>query len=78
LYPKRLYIYIKYLIPCRGYLPPEYVNESIVSEKLDIYSLGVVIIKTIAGCDGHTKSAEMSSEEFINYVRTAISLYQDE
>ncbi|EMS45249.1 putative L-type lectin-domain containing receptor kinase S.7 [Triticum urartu] len=29
----------------RGYLPPEYIEQKVISNKFDIYSLGVVIIK---------------------------------
>uniref|UniRef100_A0ACD5VTT5 Uncharacterized protein n=1 Tax=Avena sativa TaxID=4498 RepID=A0ACD5VTT5_AVESA len=51
-----------------GYLPPEYINQNIISNKLDIFSLGVVTIKIIAGRTGYSRSAEMSSEQFIDIV----------
>ncbi|XP_044399366.1 uncharacterized protein [Triticum aestivum] len=50
----------------QGYLPPEYIRNYLISSKFDIFSLGVVIIKIMAGRAGYYKSAEMSSHEFIN------------
>lgn len=43
--------------------------DGLISAKGDIYSMGVVIIKIIAGPDGQTKSAEMPPQEFIDQVR---------
>uniref|UniRef100_A0ACD5ZDR4 Uncharacterized protein n=1 Tax=Avena sativa TaxID=4498 RepID=A0ACD5ZDR4_AVESA len=51
-----------------GYLPPEYIKKSLISNKFDIFSLGVVIIKIMAGRAGYFNSAEISSREFINLV----------
>ncbi|XP_037408793.1 uncharacterized protein LOC119270845 [Triticum dicoccoides] len=51
-----------------GYLPPEFINQNIISNKLDIFSLGVVIIKIMAGPEGYSKTAEMLSEQFIDIV----------
>lgn len=48
-----------------GYLPPEFINQNIISNKLDIFSLGVVIIKIMAGPEGHSRSAEMTSEKLL-------------
>jgi serine/threonine protein kinase len=57
------------LCPRRGYLPPEYIHYGRISAKNDIFSLGVVMIKIIAGPRGHTKSDEMPPQEFIDQVR---------
>ena len=51
-----------------GYLPPEFINQNIISNKLDIFSLGVVIIKIVAGPTGYSRSAEMTSEQFAEIV----------
>ncbi|XP_044367574.1 putative receptor-like protein kinase At4g00960 [Triticum aestivum] len=51
-----------------GYLPMEYLHGNIVSNKLDIFSLGVVMIKIIAGRRGYSKSAEMDHQEFLDQV----------
>ncbi|CAM0958763.1 unnamed protein product [Alopecurus aequalis] len=51
-----------------GYLPPEYLFRNVISKKLDIFSLGVIITKIITGPKGHTRSAEISSQEFLNQV----------
>ncbi|KAM0878020.1 hypothetical protein ACQ4PT_035128 [Festuca glaucescens] len=52
-----------------GYLPPEYIRSNLISSKFDIFSLGVIIIKIMAGHTGYTNSANMSSQEFTNLVR---------
>lgn len=39
-----------------------------ISIKFDIFSLGVVIIKIMAGSKGYFKSDEMSAEQFIELV----------
>uniref|UniRef100_A0A8R7R4V6 Protein kinase domain-containing protein n=1 Tax=Triticum urartu TaxID=4572 RepID=A0A8R7R4V6_TRIUA len=52
-----------------GYLPPEFINRHVISNKLDIFSLGVVIIKIMTGPTGYSQSAEMNSQEFIEQVQ---------
>ncbi|CAN6171445.1 unnamed protein product, partial [Urochloa humidicola] len=47
-------------IGTRGYLPPEYIDRGTISNKFDIFSLGVIVIKIITGHQGYSKSAEMS------------------
>nr|XP_051205713.1 cysteine-rich receptor-like protein kinase 44 [Lolium perenne]XP_051205714.1 cysteine-rich receptor-like protein kinase 44 [Lolium perenne]XP_051205715.1 cysteine-rich receptor-like protein kinase 44 [Lolium perenne] len=51
-----------------GYIPPEYINEGLISIKFDIFSLGVVIIKIMTGREGYFRIAEMSSQQFIELV----------
>ncbi|KAM0842816.1 hypothetical protein ACQ4PT_058119 [Festuca glaucescens] len=51
-----------------GYLPPEYINHRVISNKLDIFSLGVIILKIMAGPAVYSRSAEVSSQEFIDIV----------
>ncbi|KAM0870803.1 hypothetical protein ACQ4PT_039790 [Festuca glaucescens] len=51
-----------------GYLPPEFIEHNVISKMFDIFSLGVVMIKIIAGPSGRTKSAEMPRENFIDQV----------
>ncbi|XP_048554084.1 cysteine-rich receptor-like protein kinase 26 [Triticum urartu] len=53
----------------RGYLPPEYIERNVISNKFYIFSLGVVIIKLMTGPTGYSKCAEMSSQEFIEQVQ---------
>jgi serine/threonine protein kinase len=59
------------MMPCSGYLPPEYIpGKDDVSEKFDIFSLGVVMLDIISGPEGYKKKDKMSSfQEFIDYVR---------
>ncbi|KAM0870807.1 hypothetical protein ACQ4PT_039791 [Festuca glaucescens] len=52
-----------------GYLPPEYIDKNIISKMFDIFSLGVVMIKIIAGPTGRMNSAEMPHEDFIDLVQ---------
>lgn len=54
---------------CSGYLPPEYIDRKVISNKLDIFSLGVIIIKIISGPTGYTQCAEMPSKQFVELVR---------
>ena len=61
------------MIPCRGYIPPEYIERNIISNKFDIFSLGVIIIKIVTGPMGYTESAGMSDENFIELVINVIS-----
>ena len=58
---------------CRGYQPPEYIDNGEISEKFDIFNLGVVIIRIVSGPKGYTKCLDMSSDEFIDQVRNDIS-----
>ncbi|XBI76624.1 hypothetical protein VPH35_069839 [Triticum aestivum] len=52
------------IIGTLGYMPPEFIERGKITPKFDIFSLGVIIIKIIAGPDGYSKFADMSSEEF--------------
>ncbi|XP_045085308.1 uncharacterized protein [Aegilops tauschii subsp. strangulata] len=51
-----------------GYLPPEYIERGVISNKFDIFSLGVVIIKIMTGPKGYSRSAEMLSHQFSELV----------
>jgi serine/threonine protein kinase len=50
---------------CSRYCPPEYNEKKLVSNKFDIFSLGVVMIEIIVGSEGYLKVAEMSPKEVI-------------
>ncbi|KAL6880343.1 hypothetical protein ACP4OV_011908 [Aristida adscensionis] len=51
-----------------GYMPPEFIQKGKISEKFDVFSLGVIIIKIVAGQDGYSKHSDMSSQDFIELV----------
>ncbi|XP_047042788.1 uncharacterized protein LOC124646765 [Lolium rigidum] len=51
-----------------GYMPPEYIYGRVVSKKLDVFSLGVVITKIIAGPKGPIESDEKPYQEFLEQV----------
>lgn len=63
------------MISCSGYMPPEYINNGFISEKFDVFSLGVIIIKMMAGNTGHVSCFEMSPKEFIELVRKVLDSY---
>jgi len=64
------------VIQYRGYQPPEYIDKGEISEKFDIFSLGVVMIRIMSGPHGYPKCLDMSSDEFIDQVRNDISYKQ--
>ncbi|KAF7005721.1 hypothetical protein CFC21_020828 [Triticum aestivum] len=49
-----------------GYMPPEYVAHRRISKKFDVFSLGVIIIKMVAG---NTDYSDMPPKEFIKLAR---------
>lgn len=51
-----------------GYMPPEYVDSGLISSKYDIYSLGVTILKMMAGNRGPQRCHDMSHKQFIDLV----------
>lgn len=51
-----------------GYVPPEYTDFQVISDKFDIYSLGVIMAKIITGRDNYFKIAYMPRKQFINEV----------
>ena len=53
---------------CSGYQPPEYIERGEISEKFDIFSLGVIIIRIVSGLEGYSKYLDMPSDEFMDQV----------
>ncbi|TVU49087.1 hypothetical protein EJB05_00378, partial [Eragrostis curvula] len=51
-----------------GYMAPEYINRGVITKKLDIFSLGVIIIEIITGRKDYSDESETSSQEFIELV----------
>jgi len=52
-----------------GYAPPEYVDMGKITKKFDVFSLGVIMIKVLAGPDGYSTYSDMSdSQNFIDLV----------
>ncbi|XP_073356982.1 cysteine-rich receptor-like protein kinase 44 [Aegilops tauschii subsp. strangulata] len=51
-----------------GYMPPEYIDRNEITSKYDVFSLGVIMIRIIAGDEGHSKYTDMSSQEFLEHV----------
>ncbi|VAI53380.1 unnamed protein product [Triticum turgidum subsp. durum] len=61
------YITVK-IIGTPGYMPPEYIERYEITSKYDIFSLGVTIIRIMAGDEGYSKHAYISSQEFLEQV----------
>ncbi|KAL6846930.1 hypothetical protein ACP4OV_022783 [Aristida adscensionis] len=51
-----------------GYMAPEYISRGIITKKLDIFSLGVIIIEIITGHKDYPNESESSSQKFIDHV----------
>jgi serine/threonine protein kinase len=60
---------MSFMFCCSGYIPPEFINHQVISKEYDIYSLGVIITKIISGSTGYSIVADMSAQEFVEYVR---------
>lgn len=58
----------KKMIGTPGYMPPEYINKRKISSKFDVFSLGVIIIQIMAGPQGFSECADVTTEEFIELV----------
>ncbi|KAL3687478.1 hypothetical protein R1sor_013787 [Riccia sorocarpa] len=57
----------------RGYMPPEYMGEGMVSEKLDVFSFGIVLLEIVSG----RKSIDHALEPDQIYLRNwALELYE--
>ncbi|KAM3280134.1 hypothetical protein ACQJBY_047117 [Aegilops geniculata] len=56
------------LIGTMGFMPPEYINENIISQKYDVFSLGAVIIQIMAGRQSYRDCGRDPSETFIELV----------
>jgi serine/threonine protein kinase len=54
---------------CSGYLPPEYIEHALITKEYDIFSLGVIIAKLMAGREGYFKIDDMGEKRFIKNVR---------
>lgn len=52
----------------RGYMPPEYIDAGHISRKFDVYSLGVIILKILAGNKGYYRCYEMTHNQFTELV----------
>ncbi|KAL6599884.1 hypothetical protein ACP70R_045535 [Stipagrostis hirtigluma subsp. patula] len=51
-----------------GYMAPEYLSRGIITKKLDIFSLGVIIIEIMTGRKDYPYETQTSFEEFIELV----------
>nr|AGT16241.1 hypothetical protein SHCRBa_027_K06_R_350 [Saccharum hybrid cultivar R570] len=49
-----------------GYMPPEYIDKRLISKKFDVFSLGIIIIRIMAGKLAYPKCVEMPGQQFID------------
>jgi hypothetical protein len=56
------------MISCSGYMPREYIGSGIISNKFDVFSLGIIIIQIVAGKTGYFRCSDMSPKDFIKLV----------
>ena len=49
-------------------MPPEYIERYLITPKYDVFSLGVILMRIMAGDEGYSKCAHMSSQEFLEHV----------
>ena len=54
-------------------MPPEYIDGGFISKKFDVFSLGVIIIKMLAGDKSYFRCTEMPPDQFIQLVRKILS-----
>lgn len=57
------YAYIG-LVPCRGYLAPEYIMGGQLTMKADVYSFGVLILEIVSG-QGSAKANWGGTHKFL-------------
>lgn len=53
-------------------MPPEYIVDGTISKKFDVFSLGVMIIKIMAGNNGIYHRSTMPPKQFIELVRKIV------
>jgi serine/threonine protein kinase len=60
---------------CSGYIPPEFIDDQVISKEYDIYSLGVIITEIVTGGNsGCSDVADMAAEEIVEDVRIYVIL----
>uniref|UniRef100_A0ACD5TY81 Uncharacterized protein n=1 Tax=Avena sativa TaxID=4498 RepID=A0ACD5TY81_AVESA len=52
-----------------GYVPPEYIEGNEISNKFDIFSLGAIIMKIMAGPTSYSRNDEMRTPQFVELVQ---------
>ncbi|KAL6638409.1 hypothetical protein ACP70R_023904 [Stipagrostis hirtigluma subsp. patula] len=51
-----------------GYMAPEYINRGMITKKLDIFSLGVIIVEIVTGNREYPYEAGVSIQKYIQHV----------
>ncbi|KAM3373273.1 hypothetical protein ACQJBY_019961 [Aegilops geniculata] len=51
-----------------GYMPPEYIDGGHISKKFDVFSLGVIILRMMAGNKGYFRCSKTPPKHFIDLV----------
>lgn len=58
-------------------MPPEYIDKCHITEKFDIFSLGVIIIEIVTGPKERSKRPDTSSQQFIELVINFLPILHD-
>lgn len=56
-------------------MPPEYIQDQVISKKFDIFSLGVIILKIMVGHMGYLDINDMGPQEVIDHVTILLVHY---
>lgn len=60
------YIHVVLMISYSGFMPPEYINNRMVTPKNDVFSLGVIIFRLMAGENGYNDYCDSRySQQFL-------------
>lgn len=61
-----MFVMIQYVWICRGYMAPEYVVHGQLTEKVDVYSFGVLVLEIVTG-------KQITKSEMSEYLVTEVS-----
>ena len=62
------------VMPCSGYMSPEYAMHGEFSVKSDVYSFGVLVLEIITGKKNSNFYESEVAEDLLSYVRVKLML----
>ena len=57
------------MLLCSGFLPPEFINNQLISKKYDIFSLGAIIKRIVTGAMDKESIPDMDEPKYVELVR---------